>query len=98
MLSALSGRTHEVLTAVCLRLGAESRCFLCRSDVEFRVLSESEIRRYVATGEPMDKAGAYGIQAGAAHMVRAIRGSYSNIVGLPLAEVIEALRSSPFSD
>lgn len=97
-LSALSGRTHEVLTAVCLRLGAESRSFLCRTEVDFRVLDKAEILRYVATGEPMDKAGGYGIQAGAAHMVRAIRGSYSNVVGLPMAEVIEALRSFPFSD
>ena len=61
--------------------------------VWFRELEPDEIAAYVATGEPMDKAGAYGIQGGAASFVRAIEGSYTNVVGLPLAEVVTALRS-----
>jgi septum formation protein len=63
-----------------------------RTEVEFRALNAQEIARYIASGEPFDKAGGYGIQSGAAHFVRAIRGSYTNVVGLPAAEVIECLR------
>lgn len=91
MLTRLSGRTHEVMTgyALCAPTGSVSGC--CRTRVHFRVLTAEEIGAYVASGEPMDKAGAYGIQAGAAHMVASIEGSYTNVVGLPMAEIITVL-------
>ena len=91
MLCSLSGRAHQVMTAFSLQLGAHQKEVLCVSEVTFRELSGEEIRRYVESGEPMDKAGSYGIQGNAAGFVRELRGSYTNIVGLPLAEVIEAL-------
>ncbi len=93
MLRSLSGRTHEVMTGVCLRFPERTACFHTETRVTFRTLSESEIIDYVATGEPMDKAGAYAIQGGAAKMVRRVEGSYSNVVGLPLCEVIEKLET-----
>ncbi len=93
MLRSLSGRYHRVTTAICLRdTGtAAERVKAVSTRVLFKELSEEEISRYVATGEPMDKAGAYGIQGAAAFMVRAINGSYTNVVGLPLCEVTEWL-------
>jgi len=91
MLRSLSGRTHEVMTGVCIRSPNRSECFHAETRVTFRNLSEEEITDYVSTEEPMDKAGAYAIQGGAAKMVRRIEGSYSNVVGLPLCEVVEAL-------
>jgi len=91
MLLSLSGRTHEVLTAFALWQNNSLHSDVCTTRVTFRSLSQDEIETYVATGEPMDKAGAYGIQSGAAHMVRAIHGSYTNVVGLPLAEIVEFL-------
>lgn len=100
MLRSLSGSTHDVMTGVCLRLAEDTICFHTETRVTFRVLSEAEISAYVATGEPMDKAGAYAIQGGAAKMVRRIDGSYSNVVGLPLCEVFEILTQhtgKPFS-
>lgn len=93
MLRALSGRSHEVLTGFAIARGDEVHVACCVTEVSFRPLREEEIEAYIATGDPMDKAGAYGIQSGAAHMVRAIRGSYTNVVGLPLAEVMEVLWS-----
>ncbi len=94
MLRSLSGRTHEVMTGVCLRFPKQTICFHIETRVTFRTLSEKEIADYVATGEPMDKAGAYAIQGGAAKMVRRVEGSYSNVVGLPLCEVIEQLEKN----
>lgn len=91
MLRSLSGRTHEVMTGVCLRYPEQTVCFHIETRVTFRELSDQEIADYVASGEPMDKAGAYAIQGGAAKMVRRVEGSYSNVVGLPLCEVIEKL-------
>ena len=91
MLRLLSGKLHEVITGVCLRSAEKTVCFHAATAVLFRDLSEEEIAAYVATGDPLDKAGAYAIQNGAAGMVRRIDGSYSNVVGLPLCEVIEAL-------
>ena len=91
MLRSLSGRTHEVMTGVCIRFPDWTDCFHVETRVTFRTLSEKEIADYVATEEPMDKAGAYAIQGGAAKMVRRVEGSYSNVVGLPLCEVVEAL-------
>jgi septum formation protein len=93
MLRLLSGKMHEVITGVCLRSAEKTVCFHVATAVLFRDLSEEEIAAYVATGDPLDKAGAYAIQNGAAGLVRRIDGSYSNVVGLPLCEVIEALSS-----
>jgi len=93
MLRLLSGKLHEVITGVCLRSPEKTVCFHAATAVLFRDLSDEEIAAYVATGDPLDKAGAYAIQNGAAGMVRRIDGSYSNVVGLPLCEVIEALEN-----
>ena len=100
MLSSLSGRRHQVVTAVALvdTHGALRESFAVKSAVTFRVLSTDEISRYVAGGEPMDKAGAYAIQGGAADFVREVVGSYSNVVGLPLDEVGELLRRHDLLD
>ena len=86
ILTRLSGRTHRVLTAVAVASEHQLEHVLSVSDVRFRALHEDEIQRYVRTGEPMDKAGAYGIQGRAAMFVEEIRGSHSGIVGLPLCE------------
>ena len=93
MLERLSGRTHEVYTGVCLTredrgiVHVESVC----TEVLFKTLSPSEIAAYVRTGEPLDKAGAYGIQGFGAFLVRRIEGSYTNVVGLPLCEVLDRM-------
>jgi septum formation protein len=96
MLAALSGRSHQVLSAValCYRDLVELR--LSSTIVEFRALSEQEIRRYVATGEPLDKAGAYAIQGRGAAFVRSISGSYSGVMGLPLFETAELMQHFGF--
>ncbi|HXX38100.1 MAG TPA: Maf family nucleotide pyrophosphatase [bacterium] len=93
MLRGLSGRTHLVLTGYEVYDRTTSRALggTVSTRVRFKTLRQSEIMAYVATGEPLDKAGAYGIQEGAAYMVERIDGSYTNVVGLPLAEVVEAL-------
>jgi septum formation protein len=92
MLAALSGKRHEVLTAVALQFDAEVETALSVSDVQFRELSTEEIDAYVATGECDDKAGAYAIQGRAALFVAEIRGSQSGIVGLPLYETAQLLQ------
>ncbi len=93
MLRALSGRTHRVITGVSIRSrGGWSNHSACRvSSVRFAPLTRSQIEWYVATGEPMDKAGAYAVQGRASLFVRELRGSYSNVVGLPLDVVFRAL-------
>ncbi len=94
MLAKLSGRTHQVITGFTV-LERESGRMINRAigtDVTFTSLSQGEIDAYVATGCPLDKAGAYAIQGGAAYMVERIDGSYTNVVGLPLCEVVAALR------
>lgn len=91
MLAALSGQTHEVLTAVALKWGDDLHCALSRSEVRFKDLGEAEIRDYVATGEADDKAGAYAIQGRAARFVVELRGSYSGVMGLPLYETAQLL-------
>ena len=93
MLSNLSDCAHEVVTGVCMKKGERTSLFSVSTEVLFRPLKKSEIKAYIASGDPMDKAGAYAIQGGAAHMVRAIKGSYTNVVGLPLCELHEALLS-----
>nr|MCR5041435.1 Maf family protein [Clostridia bacterium] len=95
MLSELSGNTHCVYTGVCIRRpGKEPVVFYEKTDVTFYELSEEEINDYVATGEPMDKAGAYGIQGRGCLLVREIRGDWCNVVGLPVARVVRALRGA----
>ena len=93
MLHRLSGRDHTVLTGICLRRGAETIVDSAASTVRFLPLSEHEIAAYAASGEPFDKAGGYGIQGRAAAFVTHIVGSYTNVVGLPLAQVLERLRA-----
>ena len=91
MLGALSGRLHEVLTAIALRLESRLESVLSISEVRFKPLSEEEIQGYVATGECDDKAGAYAIQGRAARFVAGLRGSYSGVMGLPLCETARLL-------
>lgn len=91
MLSRLSGRAHRVLTAVALRDNDDRVTLLSASEVRFRTTTEAERLAYCATGEPFDKAGGYGIQGHAAVFVEELRGSYSNVVGLPLFETAALL-------
>ena len=86
MLAALSGRTHEVLTAVALQFDERLELAVSRTEVDFRILETDEIQQYLATGEADDKAGAYAIQGRAGQFIAAIRGSYSGVMGLPLFE------------
>jgi septum formation protein len=87
ILQTLSGQKHVVYTCVVIQISANRRLqALSRSEVQFRPLSTTDIEQYVATGEPMDKAGAYGIQGGAARFVVRISGNYTGIIGLPLYE------------
>ncbi|CAH6661892.1 Maf family protein [Pseudocitrobacter vendiensis] len=91
MLGKLSGETHQVMTAVALADRQNTLDTLVVTDVTFRVLSEHDIAGYVACGEPLDKAGAYGIQGLGGCFVRKINGSYHAVVGLPLVETYELL-------
>ena len=94
MLSRLAGRTHEVWTGFCLtspRRPEQTHSQAVRTEVRFSPLTPAMINAYVRTGDPLDKAGAYGIQSLAGFMVEEISGSYSNVVGLPLSEVIARL-------
>ena len=92
MLTRLSGRTHQVLTGVCILSGEHVEAEVSTSEVEFQHMDEREIGWYVATGEPMDKAGAYGIQGLGSRFITSVRGSYTNVVGLPVAVVYEMLK------
>jgi septum formation protein len=92
MLECLSGKTHDVLTAVAVRWRAHIVLAVSSSRVSFRELTRDEVERYVATGEPFDKAGGYGIQGRAAAFIRHLEGSYSGVMGLPLFETTETLR------
>lgn len=91
LLRRLAGREHRVLTAVAVRAGERCLSRLSETRVWFRALDDATVARYVATGEPMDKAGGYGIQGFGAALVARIDGSYSGVVGLPLAETCELL-------
>ena len=91
MLTALSGRAHTVYTGVTVRRGEQILTRHEATQVRFRPLTAEEIAAYVATGEPMDKAGAYGIQGLGAVLVAGIRGDYSNVVGLPIPLLAEML-------
>jgi len=95
MLSCLSGRTHQVLTGYCICCHETGRFFsdtVC-TDVYFKTLTDQEIDWYIISGEPFDKAGAYAIQGIGSFLVKRINGSYTNVVGLPVCEVVEFLIS-----
>ena len=92
ILQRLSGRSHRVLTAIAVSDGARLESVLNVSEVKFRTLTDEDIRRYLASGEHRDKAGAYGIQGRAALFIEEIRGSYSGIMGLPLFETAQLLQ------
>ena len=93
MLRRLSGREHEVYTGVTVMRGGDIRCSVERTLVRFRPLTPGEIAAYVATGEPMDKAGAYGIQGGAGAFVEGLDGSFENVMGFPVDDVERMLRA-----
>mgnify|MGYP003350877205 FL=1 len=91
MLERLSGREHRVLSAVAINLNGRIECAVNESLVRFRELDSATIRRYVNSGEPMGKAGAYGIQGSAAAFIPSLSGSYSGVMGLPLYETMQLL-------
>lgn len=93
MLKRLSGQRHQVFSAVAVISKQQTKVISVATDVVFRPLSEQQIQDYIATGEPMDKAGSYGIQGLGAILVDRIEGSYSNVVGLPLTETAELLKT-----
>ena len=93
MLAELAGHEHRVLTAVALQVGPKRLSALSISRVTFAAMTTAQIEAYVATGEPLGKAGAYGIQGRAAAYVEHLAGSYSGIMGLPLYETAQALRT-----
>ena len=94
ILSLLSGNTHQVMTAVAIHSDEYKACVVSVSEVEFAELTSSQIEAYWETGEPEDKAGAYGVQGIAAQFIKKIRGSYSGIMGLPLFETAQLLEKS----
>ena len=100
MLKSLSDRSHTVFTGVCIKssfTGIE-KCFYSETKVEFIKLSEEVIWRYINSGEPMDKAGAYGIQGMGARFIKSINGCYYNVVGLPVQKLSEVLESMGFCE
>lgn len=92
MLSLLSGRDHQVMTGCTVMRGSRAVTFTEVTDLHFRPLLPQEIQRYILTGEPMDKAGAYGIQGGAALFCQRMEGDYYNVMGLPLCRLGQVLR------
>ena len=92
MLRSLSGRIHKVYTGVAIVCGDKVTSFFDETEVEFYPLTDEEIFDYVATGEPMDKAGAYGIQGRGAVLVKRINGDYFNVMGLPISKVYRELK------
>ncbi|MBB6558328.1 septum formation protein [Acidovorax soli] len=97
MLSELAGRTHRVLTAVALQMGTRRVAALSVSRVTFAALTPQQVDDYVATGEPLGKAGAYGVQGRAAAFIPQLSGSYSGIMGLPMYETAQLLRAAGFA-
>ncbi len=87
MLSMLSGKTHKVITGVCIICGEKKVSFSEVTEVEFYTLDDKEIYSYIETGDPMDKAGAYGIQSQGCMLVKGIKGDFFNVVGLPVARL-----------
>ena len=96
ILKRLSGQTHRVLTGVALNYQGRTEFVLSSSEVRFRQLDEDEIRHYVISGEPMDKAGAYGIQGRAGMFVEHLAGSFTGVMGLPVCETGELLKKMGF--
>ncbi len=92
MLRLLSGRDHQVMTGVTVLCGEKEAVFTEITDLHFRTLADSEIARYVRSGEPMDKAGAYGIQGGAALFCEKMTGDYYNVMGLPVCHLGQVLK------
>ena len=92
MLRLLSGRDHQVMTGVCVLRGEQERVFTEVTDLHFRDLTDAEIRRYIASGDPMDKAGSYGIQNGAALFCEKMSGDYYNVMGLPVCRLGQVLK------
>ena len=92
MLTDLSGRDHQVMTGLTVLRGSAAAVCTEVTDIHFRELSDQEIRSYIATGEPMDKAGSYGIQGGAALFAERISGDYFNVVGLRVCQLGNVLR------
>jgi septum formation protein len=92
MLGLLAGRRHEVLTGICLKRGDARVCETAVTQVWFSAMSEREIAEYAASGEPLDKAGAYAIQGLAAKYIDKIHGCYFNVVGLPVSLVYRHLK------
>ena len=92
MLARLSGRTHQVLTGVAVKYAGKELAQVCATKVFFRELTQGEIAAYVGSGEPLDKAGAYGIQGKGALLVEKIEGCYNNVVGLPLTMLYSMLK------
>ena len=96
MLRLLSGRDHQVMTGCTILFGDRAETFTEVTSLHFRPLSEKEIQKYVQSGEPMDKAGAYGIQGGAALFCEKLEGDYYNVMGLPVCRLYETLcRTAP---
>ena len=93
MLRLLSGRDHQVMTGVTVLCGRQEAVFTEVTDLHFRELTDSEILRYVQSGEPMDKAGAYGIQGGAALFCQKMAGEYYNVMGLPVCHLGQVLKT-----
>lgn len=91
MLRRLSGKTHQVCTAYSLWARGQETTHCVETEVTFLPLSDAQIAAYVATGEPMDKAGAYGIQGRGALLVEGIRGDYYNVVGLPISHLARTM-------
>ena len=93
MLRRLSGKTHQVYTGYCICCKSTGRLFtdVVKTDVRFKIISDAEIEWYIQTGEPFDKAGGYGIQGIGSVLVKSINGSYTNVVGLPVCEVMSFL-------
>ena len=92
MLRLLSGRWHEVMAGLCVRQGSRVESLVSRSKLHFRKLSDREIAAYIATGEPMDKAGAYGIQGRAGVFCEHLEGDYFSVMGLPVCSLAVLLR------
>ena len=93
MLRLLSGRDHQVMTGMCVLYGGKAVTCTEVTDIHFRELSDKEIWAYIRTGEPMDKAGSYGIQGGAALFAEKMAGDYYNVMGLPVCRLGSILRS-----
>ena len=91
MLTMLSGQTHEVYTGVCIIEDGKTKTFYEETKVTFYEISDEQIDHYIKTGEPMDKAGSYGIQGKAAVFIKGIEGDYYNVVGFPIARILQEI-------